>query len=111
MNFLKIGASLVCMLFLVAACATDQTQTDVTELSKKTAKSEEPLAEKIPNAARTVEEMIEQKAGVLVEMHMDQQLETLGGWDGQKYLDFLEQTFNPIAEEELKTYFTNHKNL
>lgn len=48
---------------------------------------------------------------MLVETHMDQQLETLGGWDSQQYRDFLEQTFNPLAEKELKTYFTQHKNL
>lgn len=109
MKFFKRGASLVCMLFLVAACAMDQTQTDVPEL--KTTEPEETLEERIPNAARTVEEMIEQKAGVLIEKHMDQYLETLGGWDGQKYLDFLKQTFNSIVQNELKTYFTNHKNL
>ncbi|MEO4055623.1 VWA domain-containing protein [Solibacillus sp. CAU 1738] len=114
MIFLKRGAILVCMLFLmvIAACSDDQTQTK-TEDSKpaKTATTEETVEEKIPQAARTVEEMVGQKAGVLVETHMDQQLETLGGWDGQQYLDFLKHTFNPIAEKEFQTYFTKHKNL
>jgi len=112
MNFFKRGAILVCILSLVviAACAKDQTQTKDPK-PVKTMATKEKVEDRIPPAARTVEEMVDQKAGVLVEKHMDQKLETLGGWDGQQYLDFLEQTFNPIAEKELKAYFTKHKNL
>ena len=102
----------MCMLFLmvIAACADDETQMEDSEPTKITT-TEEIVKEIIPQAARTVEEMIVQKAGVLVETHMDQQLETLGGWDRQQYQDFLKQTFNPIVEKEFKTYFTKHKNL
>ncbi|GKU83986.1 VWA domain-containing protein [Niallia sp. NCCP-28] len=112
MNFFKRGAILVCVLSLVVigACAKDQTQTEDTKSAKITT-TEEAVEARIPPAAKTVEEMVDQKAGVLVETHMDQQLETLGGWDSQQYRDFLEQTFNPLAEKELKTYFTQHKNL
>lgn len=112
MNYLKRGAVLVCILSLalIAACSKDQTQTEESKDVKK-AEAEEIVEEKIPPAAKTVEEMVDQKAGVLVEAHMDQKLETLGGWDSQQYRDFLEQTFNPIAEKELKSYFTDHKDL
>lgn len=110
MKFLKRGGTLVCMLFLVAGCSDNQTQTDDSKSTETTA-IEESVEESIPQAARTVEDMIDQHAGVLVETHMDQQLETLGGWDGQQYLDFIEQTFNPIVEKEFQTYFTKHKNL
>ena len=110
MKFYIRGAILVCIMFFVAGCTKDQVQTENSKPAKAT-EIEETVEERIPPAARTVEDMIDQNAGVLVELHMDQQLETLGGWDGQQYLDFLDQTFNPIAESEFKTYFTKHKNL
>lgn len=114
MNLIQRGAILSCILSLVviAACAKDQDQLQ-SENAKptQTAATDEKVEVKIPTAARTVEEMIDQQAGVLIEKHMDQKLETLESWDRQKYLDFLEQTFNPIVEKELKTYFTKHKNL
>ena len=91
---------------IVAACANEGKQTGDSKVAKTTSAE----VESIPIAAKTVEEMIEQKAGKLIEKHLDQQLETLGGWDGQRYLDFLKQTFNSIVEEELTTYFTEHKN-
>lgn len=102
----------MCMLFLmvIAACADEETHMEDSEPTKITT-TEEIVKEIIPQAARTVEEMIVQKAGVLVETHMDQQLETLGGWDRQQYQDFLKQTFNPIVEKEFKTYFTKHNSL
>ena len=64
---------------------------DLTE----TTSTEEEIEESIPPATRTVEEITNQQAGVLVETHMDQTLETLGSWDYQQYKDFLEKTFNP----------------
>ena len=112
MKFFKRGAILVSMLFLmvIAACAVDETQTKDPNLIETTL-TEETVEESIPPAARTVEEIINQNAGVLVETHMDQTLETLGSWDYQQYKDFLEQTFNPIVEQELTAYFTKHQNL
>jgi hypothetical protein len=112
MKFYKKGALLVCVLSLVVitACAKGQTQTESPKPAK-TAATKETAEERIPPAARTMEEMVEQKAGVWVEKHMDQKLETLGGWDGQQYLNFLEKTFNPITEKELTAYFTEHKDL
>lgn len=97
-------------LVITGACAKDQTQSD-NPSSTKITETNAKVEEKTPTAARTVEEVIDQKAGVLIEEHMDQRLETLESWDRQQYLDFIEQTFNPIAEKELKTYFTKHKNL
>ena len=110
--FCKHGAVFICMLLLlvVAACTGDQTQTKDSQPAKTTI-TEETEKERIPQAARTVEEMVDQKAGVLIEEHMDQQLEILGGWDGQQYLNFLKQTFNSIVEKEVKTYFINHNDL
>lgn len=112
MNCFKRAVMLMCILSLtvIVACAKDETQKDDPKPTQAMT-AEETVEEKIPTAARTVEEMIEQKAGVLVEAHMDQRLETLGGWDSQQYRDFLEQTFNPIVEKELQAYFTEHTNL
>lgn len=112
MKLFKRSMILVSMLCLavIAGCGDDQTQEGDAKSDTTTA-AEETAVKKIPQAARTVEDMVDQKAGVLIEAHMDQQLETLGGWDSQQYRDFLEQTFNPIAEKELENYFTKHKNL
>lgn len=112
MKALQRGAILVCILSLViiSACAKDQVQPEKLKTTKTTT-TEEAVEEKIPPAAKMVEEMVDQQAGVLVETHMDQQLETLEGWDSQQYRDFLEDTFNPIAEKELENYFMKHKNL
>ena len=109
MNFFKSSAAIACMLLLVAGCAKEGMQTEDSMPDK--AKAIEEMDEMIPSAARTVEDMIEQKAGVLVELHMDPKLETLGGWGGHDYLDFLDETFNPIVEKELKKYFTKNNNL
>lgn len=111
MRSFKRAAIFGCVLFctLMAGCVMNDTKTD-SKLTEATS-TEETEEESIPPAARTVEEIIEQKAGVLVERHMDQQLETLGGGDGQLYLDFLDETFNAIVEKELTAYFTTHKNL
>lgn len=112
MHLFKKVAMIVFILLLVVtgACSKNQTQSDETTPSK-IAKTDVIVEEETPPAARTVEEMIDQKAGVLIEEHMDQRLETLESWDRQQYLDFIEQTFNPIAEKEFKSYFTKHKNL
>ena len=112
MEVLKRGATLVCILSLIVmtACGKNQAQTDNQKPIER-AVVKETIEEKVPSAARTVEEMIEQKAGVLVGAHMNQELETLGGWDSQKYRDFLRQKFNPIVEKELQDYFTEHRNL
>ena len=82
MNFFKRGKILVSMLFLVVitGCAVDETQTEDSKQIEATS-TEEAREESIPPAARTIEEIIDQKAGVLVETHMDQTLETLGSWD------------------------------
>ncbi|WP_413366532.1 vWA domain-containing protein [Lysinibacillus sp. 3P01SB] len=112
MKLFKRNTILVSMLCLavIAGCGDDQTQKEDAKSDTTTA-AEETAVEKIPQAARTIEDMVDQKAGVLIEAHMDQELETLGGWDSQQYRDFLEQTFNPIAEKELENYFTEHENL
>lgn len=112
MKFFNGGTVLMSIisLMVLAGCGDGQMEKEEIE-TVKTEAAEEVTEEKIPRAGRTIEEMVGQKAGVLIEMHMDQQLETLGGWDGQKYLDFLKQTFNPLVEKELETYFSEHADL
>ena len=108
----KKGIILLCLLALliISACVDERSQIMDSEMTNNK-ETKEMIDEDIPSAAKTIEEMVNQKAGILVEEHMDQQLETFGGWDGHKYLDFLEETFNPIVEKELKAYFTEHHNL
>lgn len=112
MKFFNGGTVLMSIisLMVLAGCGDGQMEKEEIE-TVKTEAAEEVTEEKIPRAGRIIEEMVGQKAGVLIEMHMDQQLETLGGWDGQKYLDFLKQTFNPLVEKELETYFSEHADL
>ncbi|WP_080843679.1 vWA domain-containing protein [Cytobacillus gottheilii] len=113
MRFLKrsgICAVFILFLAVMTACANEQTQKEDTKSAAATS-AEESAEEKISAAARTVEEMVEQKAGTLVEEYMDPELETLQSWDRQQYLDFIQETFEPIVEEELQTYFSENKSL
>ncbi len=115
MKFFKRGTVLISLIsfMVLAGCGDEQTEKEDIENVKTEAAEEvaEDDKEEIPRAGRTVEEMVGQKAGTLIELHMDQQLETLGGWDNQRYRDFLEQTFNPILEKELTIYFNEHKEM
>lgn len=112
MKFFKRGTVLISIISLMILSGCGDAQTEKEDIENVNTEAAEKVAEeKIPRAGRTVEEMVGQKAGVLIELHMDQQLETLGGWDNQRYRDFLEQTFNPILEKELRTYFNENKEM
>lgn len=66
--------------------------------------SEEP----IPKAARDVESVIEQKSGKLVEEYIDPELELIGVIDYFQYRNFVEDTFYPIVQKDLKVFFNEH---
>ena len=88
MKFFKRGTVLISLIsfMVLAGCGDEQTEKEDIENVKTEAAEEvaEEEKEEIPRAGRTVEEMVGQKAGTLIELHMDQQLETLGGWDNQR---------------------------
>lgn len=65
----------------------------------------------IPSAPIDVEGMVAQKPGVLVEQHIDPELEILNGLDYFKYSKFIDETFQPIVNKELQVFFENNKNL
>ena len=67
--------------------------------------------ETIPKAARDVESVIEQKAGKLVEEHIDSELELIGVIDYFQYRNFVEDTFYPIVHKDLEIYFNKYPNL
>ncbi|KMY55486.1 hypothetical protein AC623_17355 [Bacillus sp. FJAT-27231] len=95
----------VCLL-LLAACS-DHSKTVEANEPKTTAKAE-PVKE-IPKAARTVEGMITQKAGWLMEKHFDKKIEAVKTIDWFKYRNFYDVTFEPIMEKEVSSYFEKHK--
>ena len=120
MKLFTRGTMLASMLLLAvtAGCVDDQTQkedakpdktavAEETTVAEETKVTEEMTEEKIPPAGRTVEDMVSQKAGVLIEKYMDQHLETLGGWDSQQYSSFLKETFYPIADKEIAVSYTH----
>ncbi|MCM3638875.1 VWA domain-containing protein [Sporosarcina luteola] len=67
--------------------------------------------EQIPKAARTIEEMIAQPAGKLVEAHMDPEIEAARTVNWVYYHRFYEDTFKGIMEKELPTYLEEHPDL
>ncbi|MDE3840778.1 hypothetical protein C0966_16000 [Bacillus methanolicus] len=74
-------------LFLIAGCS-HKTETETKEPGKNSKAASEEKQE-IPKAARTLEEMIDQKEGVLVAKYMDQEIETITGWNGHGLQSFL----------------------
>jgi uncharacterized protein YegL len=85
-------------------------QKDEKEIPKKNTESKES-EEAIPPAAADLEAMFAQKPGVLVEQHIDPELEVLDGLDYFQYRNFIDETFKPIVNKELEEYFKENKNL
>lgn len=111
-NYKYLLALIGCCLTL-AAC-TDKPEPEVkTEaaVSKEEKKAIAVADEQIPKAARTVEEMISQPAGKLVEAHMDPKVEAARTVNWVQYHRFYEDMFQGIMEEELPTYFEEHPDL
>lgn len=65
----------------------------------------------IPEAARTVEDMVSQPAGKLLEAHMEPDIEAARTVDWVYYHRFYEDTFQGIMEKELPTYFEENPDL
>ncbi|MBM7691414.1 hypothetical protein JOC77_000819 [Peribacillus deserti] len=85
---------------------------DVKNVEKAENKKQNPQKEKkIPAAGSTVSEMVNQPQGLLMEKHMKKDLDGQTGWDGMNYIKYYNETFQPLSEKELKTYFLSHKNL
>lgn len=112
MNFKYAVMSIGCCMML-AAC-TDKPEPESEVESEVTMSEEETksVAEKqIPKAARTLEDMISQPAGKLVESHMDPEVEAAKTVNWVQYHRFYEDKFQGIMEEELPTYFEEHPDL
>lgn len=104
---------LVC-LSLLNACSKKTEESTISNnvnSTEKNEKAEEKVEEKIPPAARTIEAIIEQKAGKLVEKHIDPDLEVIGVIDFFQYRNFVQDTFNPIVEKEFEIYFEKNQDL
>jgi len=99
----------ICFTFVLflSGCG-EETQT---EDKKEPSENIEEAAKKIPKAARTLEEMIEQKEGILIQEHMNKEIETVTGWNIGDYNAFYEETFRPIMEKELHDYFKENTDL
>ncbi|WP_262380650.1 vWA domain-containing protein [Bacillus infantis] len=67
--------------------------------------------EKIPEAADDIEGMVAQEPGKILEGKLEPEVEIADLWDSKKYTGFNEQTLQPAAEEEMKAYFSEHKDL
>ncbi|KAA9016012.1 vWA domain-containing protein [Niallia endozanthoxylica] len=102
-----IGCICFTFVLLLAGCG-EQTQT---EDKKEPSENVEEATKEIPKAARTMEEMIEQKEGILIQEHMDKEIEMVTGWNIGDYNAFYEETFRPIMEKELRDYFKENTDL
>jgi Ca-activated chloride channel homolog len=111
----KIYMMVVLLFFsiaMLAGCSEKEERAAEKEVNKKIEKtSEKKEPEKIPDAPKELEDMIKQKPGVLMEKYMDPKLEGLYGWDGYDYINYYKDEFQPIAEKEIKSYFSKNKDL
>ena len=110
---IKIVFFIIVCLSLLSACSEkteESTSSEVNSTSKKE-EIEGIVDEKIPEAARNLESIIEQNAGKLVEKHIDPELELIGVIDFFQYRNFVEDTFYPIVHKELEIYFDKNRNL
>ncbi|WP_180968146.1 vWA domain-containing protein [Cytobacillus massiliigabonensis] len=111
---------ILCLCFL-SGCSDKAKPSGNEEVEKPIQKAEkedsEEIAEtkeaeeKAPPAATDLEAMIAQKPGVLVEQHIDPELEVLDGLDYFQYRNFIDETFQPIVNKELEEYFKENKDL
>ncbi len=111
---MKILFFIIVCLSLLSACSKKTEESNISSKVNspgKKEKVEEVVEEKIPEAARTIEAIIEQKAGKLVEKHIDPDLELIGVIDYFQYRNFAMDTFYPIVEKELQLYFEKNRNL
>ncbi|WP_245622826.1 vWA domain-containing protein [Lysinibacillus contaminans] len=110
---IKILFFIIVCLSLLSACSekTEESNSGEVNNTGKKGKVEEIVDEKIPEAARSIELIIEQKAGKLVEKHIEPELEVIGVIDFFQYRNFVQDTFYPIAHKELEIYFDKNRNL
>ncbi|QTD39913.1 VWA domain-containing protein [Sporosarcina sp. Te-1] len=102
-----IGWMIICCLGLVAC--SEQKEADKTEAAP--VEQESPSEEMVPVAARTVEGMVEQPAGKLIEEYMEPKIEAARTVDFVTYLRFYEDEFADIMKEELPAYFKEYPDL
>ncbi|PLR92542.1 vWA domain-containing protein [Bacillus sp. T33-2] len=117
MKVIKRGF-LISLVLLVAAGCSHQVEPDAKSAAKNSeakqagqSKQESKVEGNIPEAARTVEGMINQKPGVLVDKHIDPELETASGWKGMDYIKFYDKTFKPLAEKEIRKHFEKQESI
>lgn len=115
LNVVKYAVMSIGCCLMLAACA-DKPEPEVKTETSASASSKEtkPVAvaeEQIPKAARTLEDMISQPAGKLVEAHMDPEIEAAKTVNWVYYHRFYEDTFQGIMESELPAYFEEHPDL
>ncbi|MFD1356665.1 VWA domain-containing protein [Fictibacillus halophilus] len=97
---------------MLAGCSEKEEKAAEKEINNKTEKtSEKKATEKIPEAPKELEDMIKQHPGVLMEKYMNPKLEGLSGWAGYDYINFYKDEFQPLAEKEIKSYFSKNKDL
>lgn len=100
---------------LFAGCHTETEQkdsnadlpkNDTGEHAEKTESGEE-----IASAATTIEEVVVQQAGKLVDKYMDPEIEAARTVDYTKYFRFYEDKFIDIVHKELPNYFQKNEDL
>jgi Ca-activated chloride channel homolog len=111
MQFAKRGVFLLFMMALVLIIGCSKEATMETRPQKEEAAPVEKENSEMANAARTLESTIEQKPGKLVEEHIEPDLETVNGWNGMDYNNYYNDTFQPLSEKEMRTYFEKNKDL
>lgn len=99
----------MCLLFIAGCSDKSQSEKPKEDMEAKEEKQAETVD--IPKAPRTLEDMIQQPAGILVEEHIDKEIEVVHSQNVLKYSQFYDKEFKPILEKELPTYFENNQEL
>ncbi|HJF32518.1 MAG TPA: VWA domain-containing protein [Sporosarcina psychrophila] len=105
-------------LVLILGCAvltgcTDETESTMNQTGDAAESKEEKTViiedEDIPDAPKSLKEVIAQQPGKLVEEHMEPDVEAARTVNFTTYNKFYDHTFKEIAQDELSVYFTGNK--
>ncbi|WP_153721608.1 VWA domain-containing protein [Sporosarcina cascadiensis] len=103
---------ITCSFLLMAACSKQtedqQVQDSVAANTDDQEVTEENGGDNFPTAAQTIEELMEQPPGTLVEEFMDPDIEASRTVNFVHYLRFYEDTFKSVVENDLPGYFKEH---
>lgn len=100
---------LICL--FLAGCQEKPEANEAPVASPKIEENKTTDKEDIPAAATDIQGMLAQQPGKLVEAHMDPEIEAARTVNFTQYMNYYDKTFKNIMEDELLSYFQEHKEM